>query len=777
MRVAVYVRVSTTNQVHQQTIEQQLDRLRAHLQQAHDVGLTDQDIYRDDGYSGAQLNRPGLDRLRDAVRERSIDRVVLTAPDRLARNYVHQMLLLEEFEAHGCEVEFLDRPMSQDPHDQLLLQIRGAVAEYERTLIAERMRRGRLAKLRAGVLLPWTRAPYGYCLHPDRPRDPRGVVLEPSEAAVVAEIFALYLEPQVSLLQLARTLTVRHIPSPSGKAAWAVATLHGILTNPAYTGQVYTGRVRYRPPRIRRSATRPMGRPHSSRIPVPPAEWIAVAAVPAIVTTEQFELVQAKLAKNQCFSGRNNTAHPYLLRALVSCGYCRYACIGRTAVRSPYSYYMCSSKIKWAALGRKPCHARFAPAGQLDELVWRDLCEVLTHPAELARALERAHGGHWLPQALQARRENLRQGRVSLRQQIDRLTEAYLHDVIPLPEYGRRRRDLEQRDQALAEQERQLAAQADRHQELAETAISIENFCARVRTGLDHASFEQKRQLVGLLIDRVIVTDTEVEIHYVIPTHPSSEHVRFCHLRTDYLHLPVAAHGPRDALGVGGQAADVVAALGGGALAHGAGALDDGEALQAVPLRVLGEALGAVVSPAAAHLRAAVLAGLVALLEVRGWGDRACRAGEHEQNRIDELGLVVLDAQHVVGAAGADEAGDPGLGAHRIDGDHAARDGQGREQFGNGGDLVGFLRRGRLTQHDPQAGDKRADQMQRGLVDLAGRAPARLAIDRHHRVAAQRRNHRRHPAAEGRLELVRIDQREHPPARRCRGRGCRARAP
>ena len=92
---------------------------------------------------------------------------------------------------------------------------------------------------------------------------------------------------------------------------------------------------------------------------------------------------------------------------------------------------------------REPCHARFAPAGQLDELVWRDLCEVLTHPAELARALERAHGGHWLPQALQARRENLRQGRVSLRQQIDRLTEAYLHDVIPLPEYERRRRDLQ----------------------------------------------------------------------------------------------------------------------------------------------------------------------------------------------------------------------------------------------------------------------------------------------------------------------------------------------
>ncbi len=124
--------------------------------------IAPEQIFRDDGYSGASLRRPGLDRLRDAVAGARLDRILITAPDRLARNYVHQMLLVEELQGHGAVVEFLDRPMSQDPHDQLLLQIRGAVAEYERTLITERMRRGRLRKLRAGVLLPWTRPPYGY---------------------------------------------------------------------------------------------------------------------------------------------------------------------------------------------------------------------------------------------------------------------------------------------------------------------------------------------------------------------------------------------------------------------------------------------------------------------------------------------------------------------------------------------------------------------------------------------------------------------------------------
>jgi site-specific DNA recombinase len=97
------------------------------------------------------------------------------------------MLLIEEFEQAGCHIEFLDRPMRQDPHDHLLLQIRSAVAEYERTLIAERMRRGRLAKLHAGVLLPWTHPPYACRLHPDRPRDPAGVTVDPADAAVVWE--------------------------------------------------------------------------------------------------------------------------------------------------------------------------------------------------------------------------------------------------------------------------------------------------------------------------------------------------------------------------------------------------------------------------------------------------------------------------------------------------------------------------------------------------------------------------------------------------------------
>jgi site-specific DNA recombinase len=283
MRTVVYVRVSTLRQAQAQTIEQQLDRLRACFR-SRGVELAGEDIFRDDGYSGATLNRPGLDRLRDAVRAREVEQVLVTDPDRLARNYVQLMVLLEELERFGCRVEFLDRPMGRDPQDQLLLQIRGAVAEYERTLIAERMRRGRQIKLRAGCLLPWTRAPYGYRVDPDRPRDPAGVTVEPAEAAVVREVFARYVEDHASLFSLAGHLRVLGIPSPTGRPCWSPATLRGMLTNPTYTGQVFANRWRARAPRTRRSATHPIGRPSDSAVPTPTEHWLPVASIPALIS-------------------------------------------------------------------------------------------------------------------------------------------------------------------------------------------------------------------------------------------------------------------------------------------------------------------------------------------------------------------------------------------------------------------------------------------------------------------------------------------------------------
>jgi len=533
MRVAIYARVSTQRQAQAQTIEQQLERLMIYTEQ-QGWELLQENIFRDDGISGASLNRPGLDRLRDRVVAREIDCIVITAPDRLARNYVHQVLLLEEWEKCGCRVEFLDRPISQDPHDQLVLQIRGAVAEYERTLIADRMRRGRQAKYRAGILLPWTRPLYGYQTDPDRPRDPAKVVLNEAEAAVVREMFAFYQLEGTTLQGLVNHLHTMGVLAPCGGKYWSTTTARDILTNPAYTGEVYVGRKRKVKSHLRRSAIRPIGRQGGSQVKVPKEEWILAAAIPAIIESHQFEQIQAKLSHNQQTASRNNTAHQYLLRALVSCGVCNASCTARQLTPG-YVYYVCQGKINLSHSHlHQRCLSRFIPARQLEQLVWQDLCQLLTHPEIITTALQRAQGGCWLPQELQARRENLRRGQLAVQTQLDRLTEAYLNQIVPLPEYQRRRADLDSKLQGMQDLEKQLIHQVDRRNELSGLTAPIEAFCRRVQIGLENASFEQKRKLVELLIDRVIVKNENVEIRYVIPTSPASEHVRFCHLRKDY---------------------------------------------------------------------------------------------------------------------------------------------------------------------------------------------------------------------------------------------------
>ena len=149
MRAAIYARVSTERQERQQTIDSQLAALRAWAEaEGHD--LNDRHVFRDEGYSGSRLDRPGLDALRDAVRDGEVEVLGVLAPDRLARKYAYQVLLLEELQRAGCAVAFLGRAISDDPGDQLLLQIQGAVAEYERALLGERFRRGKLQKARAG---------------------------------------------------------------------------------------------------------------------------------------------------------------------------------------------------------------------------------------------------------------------------------------------------------------------------------------------------------------------------------------------------------------------------------------------------------------------------------------------------------------------------------------------------------------------------------------------------------------------------------------------------
>jgi site-specific DNA recombinase len=154
MQVAYYARVSTHQQQHEGTIESQRHALKEYIQH-HGWSLLPEHEYSDEGISGARLDRPALDRLRDAARRGEFDAVVILSPDRLARNYAHQWLLIEEFTKMHTQVIFLHNPFGDSPQGKLLTQMQDMIAEYERAQIAERTRRGRLEKARRGEFMPW----------------------------------------------------------------------------------------------------------------------------------------------------------------------------------------------------------------------------------------------------------------------------------------------------------------------------------------------------------------------------------------------------------------------------------------------------------------------------------------------------------------------------------------------------------------------------------------------------------------------------------------------
>jgi len=234
MRTAIYARVSTDKQGRDQTIDSQLDALRRWAT-AHGHDLKDDHVYIDEGYSGARLDRPALDRLRDAAREGEFEIIAVYTPDRLARRYAYQVLLLEEFRRAACTVEFIERPISDDPHDQLLLQIQGAIAEYERAVLAERFRRGKLLKARQGVWLGG-KAPYGYRYVPKRDGVPGYLVVDEDEAVVVRLLFSWLVDERMTTRQITKRLNAGPWQPRSGRHPWSTSVVNCILQDETYAG-------------------------------------------------------------------------------------------------------------------------------------------------------------------------------------------------------------------------------------------------------------------------------------------------------------------------------------------------------------------------------------------------------------------------------------------------------------------------------------------------------------------------------------------------------------
>src|ERR671919_608346 len=249
---ALYARVSSDKQKEENTIASQTAAL-IEFAREHGYSVPDAWIFEDEGYSGASLVRPGLERVRDLAAEGQLHAILVYAPDRLSRKYAYQILLVEEFARHGVEAVFIKAPQSTTPEDQLLLQFQGMIAEYERAQILERSRRGKRHRARAGEISVLCGAPYGYRYIRKRDDTPASYTVIDPEARVVRQVYEHYTVTGWSIGAITRWLNQQAVPTRTPGRRWERSTVWAMLRNPAYCGRACFGKTRVAPrPRVTR---------------------------------------------------------------------------------------------------------------------------------------------------------------------------------------------------------------------------------------------------------------------------------------------------------------------------------------------------------------------------------------------------------------------------------------------------------------------------------------------------------------------------------------------
>jgi site-specific DNA recombinase len=506
-------------------IDSQLAALRERIA-SDGMQLLPEHEFIDSGHSGTTLLRPALERLRDAVATGEIERLYVHSPDRLARRYAYQVMLVDECQRAGVTLIFLNRALDQSPEDELLLQVQGMIAEYERAKMLERSRRGKRHQAQIGSVSIIPKAPYGYRyvnVADGAGRARYGIDLE--KAQVVRRIFDWSGRERLSLGDVCRRLAADGIASPTGKPLWDRGTVRGVLKNPAYCGQAIYGKSRVGDPRPRRSAWR--GKTLSSLIvrpacSVPASEWFSIP-VPALVDEALFESVQAQLEENRRrLRGRQRPA-TRLLQGLLVCRCCGYSYCGMTTGRPgprEYSCYRCVGNNHARSCGKERlCWNKPIRSDELEAVVWDQVCRLLQDPRRLASEYQRRLNVVQSPPAV-ADVSLLEQQIAKVRSGITRLIDGYVEGYLEKSETEPRIRHFKERLQALQAQAEQARSLARQEADLQLVIGRLEAFSARVNTGLDMLDWAGRRELIRTLVKRIEIGTESVQIVFRIGENP-----------------------------------------------------------------------------------------------------------------------------------------------------------------------------------------------------------------------------------------------------------------
>jgi site-specific DNA recombinase len=527
LRVGHYARVSGDKQAKDGTIASQLEAIRERI--ASDGLECEPELsFVDDGYSGDILVRPGLERLRDQAAAGVIDRLYVLDPDRISRKYAYQVLILEELSRCGVEVVFLRNPPGSGPAENLLVQVQGMIAEYERAKIMENSRRGKLYGARHGSVSVLSGAPYGYryvSKHEGGGEARYQVVAD--EARVVRKIFEWVGQERCSIGEVCRRLQRDGVPTRTGKSAWDRSVIWSYLKNPAYKGTAAFGKTRAGA--LKRQRLRPQrGRPEQPKRPASRVDTSSAAqtfiAVPGLVSEELFGAVQAQLEENRQRRRDRPRGGRYLVQGLVVCKRCGYACYGKPVSRAaakgkvPYAYYRCTGTDAYRFGGQRLCWNKQIRTDVLDAAVWEDVRHLLSEPERVRAEYERRLQGPETGPEREAK--HLSNIIANLKKMISRLIDAYGDGLLDKSEFEPRILAARERLAKLEDECRQRIDEANQEAELRLVIGQLEEFARRVSQELQEPDWDTRRKVVRALVKKVEIDEQEVRIVYRVSPSP-----------------------------------------------------------------------------------------------------------------------------------------------------------------------------------------------------------------------------------------------------------------
>jgi site-specific DNA recombinase len=517
---AIYARVSSEQQREANTIASQTASL-IEFAEKHDLDVPKEWVFEDEGYSGATLERPGLERVRDLAAEGQIQVVLAYAPDRLSRKYAYQILLIEELARSGVETLFVKAAQGSSAEDQLLVQFQGMIAEYERAQILERSRRGKRHRAQSGEVSVMSGAPYGYRYIRKSEEAPAAYAVLEAEARVVQRIYEMYTVEGLSIGEITRRINAEGIPTRKASARWERSTVWGVLRNSAYCGVACFGKTRassrtrvIRPQRRRGVITPSMTAGHER----PREEWIEIP-VPALVSEDSFARAQELLEQNKIRS-RRRTIEPSIVQGLVSCQKCGYA-FARTSTRTSarkIHYYKCIGSDGWRKLGGPVCdNSRFVRQDLLDPIVWDEVVRLLEDPTLIQQELDRRLEAARLSNPTKKREQSLQRELTHVGKGIERLLSAYQEALISIEQLRERMPALRQREQTLRAELQAITDQANDRATFLRLAETLTAFLTRLRGAADTLSINERQRIVRLVVKDVLIGEDTITIRHCIP--------------------------------------------------------------------------------------------------------------------------------------------------------------------------------------------------------------------------------------------------------------------